>query len=85
MYIPEEIKQKFLNLGAVVARQTTHPKRHFSSGVIDMIPFTDLTYFFDRNNIEVGYYCVPTDSVHIFEHGRYWHSSFLAQTIQYYL
>lgn len=85
MYIPEEIKHRFLNLGAVVARQITHPKRYFSSGIVEMIPFADITYFFDRNNIEIGYYCVPTDSTHIFEHGRTWDVSFLEQTIEHYL
>ena len=89
MYIPLDIQNKFIALGAVKAGQITIEKKNWYSGNIDRIPFKEHTHFFDKNNVEIGYFSsisrdfpaqCPNDC-YMFPDGRTWAPELLSQMV----
>lgn len=83
-HIDSAVIARFASLGATRAACFELPVRRY--GILRYEPFTDLIYFFDAQNREIGYWSVLTpfnyNEPHVFAPNyRNWDASFLEKLV----
>ena len=70
-----ELKRKATYYGNILLEQRVHKRGECPT--MELLPNQDITYYFDENMVEIGYYTKATKQVQL-THGRKWDNTFFS-------